>query len=835
MHTGGNILKSALKDDSLKLLFNQGLSILNYTGHGEASGFSDPVFKVPNVSELTNNNEYPLIIANACRTAQINVASCFGTAMVNASEKGAIGYIGCTNDSYWVEDFFWAVGPGNPGTDVTYENTGAGAFDRLFHSHGELPGDWYYTMGQINFAGNMSVSASTSQRKKYYWETYMLLGDPSMTPLIGRPDTFNIELPDTLPQFLNTLSFFTTPFAYAALSDFDTLWDAKFVSPSGSISLKIPTGVKDSCLLIITGQNMVPYSKVFHFGPVAGAFISVRDIVFDDSGGNNNGVPDYGERIRLKITVRNLGQGASVDLGADISVLSGQVTLENTSALIGVLAPGASFTINTFYFNVSDEAKDGELASLLLNLSDNSDDYFFEIDMTLRAPELRIISSIHDDSMTGNSNFLPEAGETIILNVTVKNEGSSATSGKVSVSNPGPGGPLQIPDIETGTLGPGAEKVVGFEVTISNQALPGTVIPYDIKFVCGKYETQGRWTISIGKTRETWEFERFDVFPWIQKVDYPWTITSLTSFENVKSARSGNIPDKMETILSIYVNNPVRDTVSFYSLVSSEANYDEMIFRVDSTNVFELSGDIPWTKRQSVLEPGVHYLEWVYKKDVSLSGGLDATWIDQVSFPDISFLEADLQIDTVFPPLATEQLSSITVKGRVINLGRTTLTSFPLAYRLNDAEPVSETFFVKIDPGDTVDVSFTKKCVLLADHNYLIYILSRLPEDGYAGNDMAYTSFIRSDAGPDLTEESVRLLPNPFNEMFILEIDVTDADRAEIELSDLAGRVVLRSAEGLVPGTNRITVDGSRLAGGAYMLRLTAGNKSFTRKVVKIR
>ena len=221
-------------------------------------------------------------------------------------------------------------------------------------------------------------------------------------------------------------------------------------------------------------------------------------------------------------------------LGADLSVLSGQITLENSSALIGVLAPGASYTINTFYFNVSDEAKDGEIASLLLRLSDNSDNYLFGIDMTLRAPELRIISSVHDDTMTGNSNFLPDAGETIMLNVTVKNEGSSAASGTVSILNPGSGSSLQIPDIETGTLEPGAEKVLGFEVTISDQALPGTIIPYDVKFVCGKYETQGRWFISIGKTCETWEFERFDVFPWIQKGDYPWTITSLTAFENIK-------------------------------------------------------------------------------------------------------------------------------------------------------------------------------------------------------------------------------------------------------------------------------------------------------------
>ena len=75
----------------------------------------------------------------------------------------------------------------------------------------------------------------------------------------------------------------------------------------------------------------------------------IKDIVFDDSEGNNNGAPDYGERIRLKITVRNLGQGASSGLSADISVLSGQVTVENSIGVIGTLAPGASYTINTLH------------------------------------------------------------------------------------------------------------------------------------------------------------------------------------------------------------------------------------------------------------------------------------------------------------------------------------------------------------------------------------------------------------------------------------------------------------------------------------------------------
>ena len=73
--------------------------------------------------------------------------------------------------------------------------------------------------------------------------------------------------------------------------------------------------------------------------------------------------------------------------------------------------------------------------------------------------------------------------------------------------------------------------------------------------------------------------------PGYRRRNYPWTITSLTSFENVKSARSAIIPNKTESVLSIYVNNPVSDTISFYSLVSSEANFDSLVFRVDSVNV----------------------------------------------------------------------------------------------------------------------------------------------------------------------------------------------------------------------------------------------------------
>jgi len=822
------------KDDSLKTVFNKGVSILNYTGHGEATGFSDPAFRTSMMNEFSNENKYPLIIANACRTAQINVASCFGTAMVATPNKGAIGYIGCTNDSYWSDDFFWSVGLGTPGPNVTFETTGAGAFDRLFHTHGEPPGEWYYTMGQVNFSGNMSVSASTSPRKKYYWETYMLLGDPSLSPVIGRPDTFRIDLPDRVPQQLQVLSFFTGPFAYAALSDFDTLWDARFVSPSGNISLAVPAGVKDSCLLVVTGQNMLPFYKTIHFGDVPEPFITVGDIVFDDADGNGNGLPDYSEPVNLQVTVKNIGKMRTSKMTARLSVASGMITVEADTATIGVLLPGQTRTITgKFIFRVSDSVEDGELAALLLSIKDGSEEYRYGIDMTLNAPELKIISAIHDDSSLGNSNFLPDPGEKLHLRVRVKNDGSAAATGLVKITPAGPMLTVYQPELATDSIKPGQVKDIYFETEISPLAGSGKVIPYDVSFICGKYEARGRWSVSTGKTRETWEFDRFDVFPWILNGEYPWIITSSVSYENVFSARSAPIPDKTESILAIYVNNPVADTMSFFVRVSSEPIYDELTFRVDSVTDMQISGDTPWAQRKKVLKPGVHLLEWIYSKDVSLSGGLDGAWLDQVTFPDISFLEADLHIDSVFAPPAEAMLSEVTVKGRVINLGRNALTSFPLAYSINEGELVNETFYRKIDPGDTVDVAFTQKCSLLKDIPYHIHIFSRLPEDGYAGNDTAFVSFVISGTGPEINEDQVILHPNPFNEDFSLEVDFGGSETAGFELFDASGRIVMQSEAELSPGRNRIPFNCRHLGSGIYTLRITYGGRSFSMKAVK--
>jgi len=114
------------------------------------------------------------MIGNACSTTTFQLGECLAEALVRAEGKGALGYIGCTNESFWDEDYYWAVGIGPIKANPTYEETGLGMYDRAFHDNGEPETDWYTTQGQMIYAGNLAVTESNSKYTKYYCDIYTL-------------------------------------------------------------------------------------------------------------------------------------------------------------------------------------------------------------------------------------------------------------------------------------------------------------------------------------------------------------------------------------------------------------------------------------------------------------------------------------------------------------------------------------------------------------------------------------------------------------------------------------------------------------------------------------
>ena len=159
---------------------NDGVGFANYSAHCSPDGWADPSFWSNDIQNLTNSHKYGLWVGNCCESNKFNELECFGEAALRANNKGALGYIGGSNSTFWDEDYWWAVGFKTVTAHPVYDAENLGAFDCLFHTHEEPETEHFSTQGQMVVAGNLAVQSSTSQDKVYYWEIYHLMGDPSL-------------------------------------------------------------------------------------------------------------------------------------------------------------------------------------------------------------------------------------------------------------------------------------------------------------------------------------------------------------------------------------------------------------------------------------------------------------------------------------------------------------------------------------------------------------------------------------------------------------------------------------------------------------------------------
>ncbi|MBP5649908.1 MAG: choice-of-anchor J domain-containing protein, partial [Bacteroidales bacterium] len=242
---------------------NAGVSIANYTAHGSSSGWADPAFTTSHVSSMTNTNKYGLLIGNCCLSGKFDDSECFGESLLRAANKGAMGYIGASNSSYWNEDVYWAVGVRSSiNANMSYDASKLGTYDKWFHTHNEAYTNWVSTIGGIIQGGNLSVQSSSSSRKLYYWEIYHCFGDPSVRVYMGIPNTMTVTASDiTLDESQYTVT--AVPYAYVALKKNTTeLVAAAFANASGVATLSLPGNLEAGTYeLVVLAQNYIWYHQ----------------------------------------------------------------------------------------------------------------------------------------------------------------------------------------------------------------------------------------------------------------------------------------------------------------------------------------------------------------------------------------------------------------------------------------------------------------------------------------------------------------------------------------------------------------------------------------------
>ncbi len=850
-HESGDSIRN-LRYDSLRVMMKEGVGFINYTGHGTSKSWMSTGIDHTFADDMENISRYPVIISNACLTANYSDENCLGSVMVRATDRGALAFIGSSNDTYWDEDYHWAVGTGEIVSQPEYDETGLGFYDRLFHLNGEAPSDWYTTLGQIMFAGNMAVSSSTSPRKQYYWENYVLLGDPSLSPYIGTPEVITAPVPSVIPPSLKSLNIETLPFAYAGLSAADSLWDGGHASSSGSLSLELPQLEKDSSLLVISRQNGIPLIKTIYFEESDTAWISINDVNVQDAEANNNGQADYNETVSLDIELQNAGNTGADDVYIKVSSASEYIGIVSDSLYIGSVAANSESIDTGFDILVADSIPDLALAVLDIELYYNGNIISHGTNISLHAPEPVILNCVVNDTLEGNGNGLAEAGERVKIVFRVLNQGSSSTSGSIIISNISGYLDFDATVLFTGVLNPGVIKNIEVFADISAATPESTELSFDAELLCSPYSTNKTLSIIAGKTTEDFELQNFTTFLWDNDSDHPWIISDEGAHSNMYAARSGIIGDNQESVLSIQLNIPEDDSLRFWFKVSSEEAYDFFDFRLnnelslpdsalviplsgetDTVDMIHLSGETGWKEAVIPLRKGVHLLEWVYDKDGSVSLGEDAAWIDLVRFPELSFIQSAISLNKIKTPEQGKSYDDETLSVELTNLGRDTLNSISMAYIVNESAAVYETFNMDFRPGDTIDLSFSQTIDMSSNGTYNITVFITQP-DNYFREDTLRITIVSTDIG-DIVRDDRRFIiaPNPVRDNIrILCYDHSDDNMLTIYNS--SGMMIYKKHIRHIAAGQVITLKPGQLPEGSYILRIRTSLNDYIYRFLRL-
>lgn len=616
--------------------FNEGVSLVNYSAHGSSSGWSDPAFTSTTVSSLTNTGRYPTVISNACETGKFGLSQCFAESIVRAENKGAVGHIGASDLTYWDEDYYFAVGLGPIVVNPSFSQSASGFYDRLFHTHGEPYSQWWTTQGGIVQAGNLAVTQS-GQSVPYYWEIYHLMGDPSLMPWLGIPISPVVSFLSTLPTGLSQVSVQAGPYQYVALSYNGQIHGAGVTDGAGVINLQIqPFTQPANALLSITGQNKIPFFDTIHFVTPTGPFILADSMSYIDLGGNSNQITDAGESILLNVRVKNFTSFASGNLTLKLQITDNYITLTDSLHTLSGIAGMASVNIaSAFSFQIKDFVPDQHTVSGVIRIENGSQYWNTPVGFTINSAVVEVHDVIITD-FSGNNNGLFEPGEPFEFRVKLKNTGHAALQNLVvNLSQDHPLVQLNIPQITMPLFNAQQSHELVFAAQMMNFPLPkGSVVKLEVNAVKGNYGDTLVLYRMMDLLKENFEDSTAAQFPWIFTGSQPWFYTTESPYEGAFCIRSGNIPNQSST--SFQLDMPVlsHDSIRFAYKVSSEEDYDFLIFSINQQDVGRWSGLQPgWDVVSFPVDSGMNRFTWTYSKDYYTIEGSDCAWIDYIIFP----------------------------------------------------------------------------------------------------------------------------------------------------------------------------------------------------------
>lgn len=302
---------------------NEGRSMVNYSGHGGNNSWQGPTshgsYDTDDVRNNTNDGMYPWVIANACVTGSLADNECFAETWQRVPNKGAIAYLGASNNSYWDEDDY---------------------FQRRLHTR-SFPMDSTPPLATVNNQAKIDLynHYGDTGTVAYYFDMYNLLCEPSLTMWTRPPRTLDVQFDQELPAGSSELTVTVrrggSPAEgrlVAARKKDEGILAAGYTNPAGVAVLQLTPAplIPGPLEVTVTGHDDRPFLGTSEVIPMDGPWLRLKAHSVDDAAAlcDADGVPDIGENALFTVTVENIGSepaaGAWIGLAstADVAVLN---------------------------------------------------------------------------------------------------------------------------------------------------------------------------------------------------------------------------------------------------------------------------------------------------------------------------------------------------------------------------------------------------------------------------------------------------------------------------------------------------------------------------------
>ncbi len=601
---------------------NSGATIINYTGHGSNTSWVTSGFSNSDVNNLTNVGKWPFIFDVACVNGNFVSLTCFAEAWLRAEDNGEptgaiAAYMSTINQSW---------DPPMCAQDEMVDILTEQYTDNIKRS-----------FAGIGINGSMQMNDEYGSAGDEMTDTWTVFGDPSVMVRTANPVTMTTSMPPAI--LLGTTSYTITCDAeggLAAITSNGEILSTAYVANGEAVLEFDPITQPGFVDLVITAYNYRPLITQVNVIAAQGPYLLYADHSINDSLGNDNNSPEFGEIIFLNVGIENLGIEDGNNVDVEISLNDQYMNILDNYELYETIPVNQTvYKENGFKIQLADNIPDQhELVYTITSTDENDSTWINEFSVIPSAPVLTALDLIVDDSETGNDNGRLDPGESAIIKIKTANHGHCvATDVNASLLAYNPyitvtSGDTVLPYLSTfGACYP------EFDVVVSDDAPEGILAEMKYQLISGAYFVEKSYFPKVGLILEDWETGDFSKYNWQDGGDLPWTITNQYPYEGNYHATTGAIGNNQKSEFWIQYQVMSPDSISFYKKISSEPNADKLKFYIDNTVVAEWSGSESWTREVFPVSPGMRKFKWVYEKNNLGTSGADKAWIDYIELP----------------------------------------------------------------------------------------------------------------------------------------------------------------------------------------------------------